>query len=184
MYPVADRQVRKHREHAGRDAERRDGDADKRPLTEERHVEHRPLLTEFHDDEHHQQESGAEQRREDERARPAARVATQDPEDDQEESRGERHQTLDVGPACAFVSGLGDPRERDGEREGADRDVDEEDPAPPEAVGEDATDERSAGHSRTDRGAPSGERAESIWSTVFVADGASAVANSAAPPSP
>ena len=70
----------------------------------------------------------------------------------------------------ALVPRLRDPREGDRECEDADRDVDEEDPAPPEAVGEEAADEGTAGDRGADRGSPHGKRSEAVGPAVLVTD--------------
>ena len=51
-----------------------------------------------------------------------------------------------------------------------DRDVDEEDPAPPEAVGEEATDEGTGGNGGAHCGAPDGKRSEAVGPAVLVTD--------------
>ena len=165
-----DREVREDREHPGRDAERRDRDPHESPLTEERHVEHRPLLTQLDHDEDDQHQHAADQRQEDQRARPTTVVAAEDAEHDQEQRRGEGHETGDVRPSRALVAGLRDPGERNREGEDADRDVDEEDPAPSEPVGQETTDQRAGGDRSPHRGTPDGKRAEEVVPAVLVAD--------------
>ena len=139
-------------------------------MTEERHVEHGPLLTQLDDDEHDQHEHPADQRQEDQGARPAAGVAAEDADHDEEQRRGEGHETAHVRMSRALVPGLRDPGERNREREDADRDVDEEDPAPPKAVGEETADQRARGNGSPDRGAPDGKRPEAVGAAVLVAD--------------
>ena len=70
----------------------------------------------------------------------------------------------------ALVPGLRDTSEGNREREHADRDVDEEDPAPPEAIGEETADQRAGGNRSPHRGAPDGKRSEPVGSAVLVAD--------------
>ena len=165
-----DRQVREHREHAGRDAERRDRHADERALAEERHVEHRPRLAQLDDDEREQQEGATDERQDDRRARPAESVPPEDPEDDQEQRCRERQEAQHVGAARSLVARLRDPGEGDGESKDADRDVHEEDPPPPEQVGEEAADERSAGDRGADGRAPRREGAEAVRPAKLVPD--------------
>src|SRR5439155_1114073 len=89
---------------------------------------------------------------------------------DQEARRRERNEALDIRSLCSLVSGLRDPRQRHRKCEDPHRNVDEEDPPPPERVRKDAPDERSAGDRSADGGAPDGERAESLGTAVLVAD--------------
>ena len=165
-----DRQVREHREHARRDAERRDGHSDECGLSEQPHVEHRPLLTQLDHDEQDEEEDAGDERGDDQAARPAVSVAAEDPEDDQEERCRERHQTQNVRASRLLVPRLRDAGDGDHEREDADRDVHEEDPPPPETVGEDAADERPAGDRGADRRAPDRERAEALGPPILVPD--------------
>jgi hypothetical protein len=95
---------------------------------------------------------------------------------------GERDEASDVRPSCIFVTRLCDPPPRDDEGERADRDIDEEDPAPAEGIREDAADERPGRDGRADGGSPGRERASGPRHSCPIS--ARAVAKSAAPPIP
>ena len=139
-------------------------------LPEERHVEHGPVLTHLDSDEDDEQQHPTDERDEDHGARPAAGVAAKDSEDDQEQRRCKCHETAHVRVLRALVPRLRNTSERDRECEHPDRDIDEEDPAPAEAVGEDATDEGAAGNGGAYRGAPDRKRSEAVWPAVLVTD--------------
>ena len=144
---------------------------DERSLTEERHVEHRPLLAQLHHDEHDQQQHAhrratAGSWRSSSRSALPRRIPNTI-----RKSAAEKVTSPSTSVRRAPSSrGLGDPRERDGECEDADRDVHEEDPAPAEPVGEEAADQRSGGDRGADRRAPDRERAEAVGAAVLVAD--------------
>ena len=139
-------------------------------LAEEVEVEHRPGLQVLDGDEDREQDGAADQRAEDQGAAPALGVAAQHAEDDQEERRREGEQAPDVGARRLRVARLAHPRQGDEQRERADRDVDEEDPAPVERVGEDPADERSRRHGDADRRSPDGDRAADVGPAVLGSD--------------
>ena len=68
----------------------------------------------------------------------------------------------------ALVPRLRDTSQGDDQCKNSDRDIDEEDPAPSEAVGEEATDEGAAGNGGAYRGAPDGKRSEAVRTAVLV----------------
>ena len=139
-------------------------------LAEQRDVEHRPLLPPLDHDEQHEQGCTADQRAEDQPTSPAVRVPAEDPEDDQEQCRGEADEPRDISAAGVDVTRLRHPRDREEQREDPDRHVHVEDPPPPGRVGEDASDQRPRGDGRADGGPPDRECAEPLGPTVLVAD--------------
>ena len=94
----------------------------------------------------------------DRRARPAVLVAAQQREHEQEQAGGQRDLAGHVELAGVRVARLLDRLARDRDADQAERQVDEEDPAPVEAAGERAADERADGEGGADRSAVGGER--------------------------
>ena len=94
--------------------------------------------------------------------RPAVLVAAQEREHEQAEAGGQRDLAGPVDAVGGRVARLLHEAAGDREAGDADRDVDQEDPLPVEAAGEQAADERADRERRADRGAVGGERAGAL----------------------
>ncbi len=147
------------------------GDPEERWLPEERHVEHGPVLT--HLDQRRTGRAAAPHRR----ARSRITVLVQPlalprriPKTIKNSAAANVTRPRTSVWCAPSSRDSGDTGERDRECEHPDRDVDEEDPAPPEAVGEDATDEGTAGNGGAYRGAPDRKRSEAVRPAVLVTD--------------
>ena len=95
-------------------------------------------------------------------AGPAELVAAQEREDEQEQAGGQRDLAGPVDAVRARVARLLDLRARDPQAEQADRQVDQEDPLPVEAAGEQAADQRADRERSADRRAVGGQRAGAL----------------------
>ena len=101
--------------------------------------------------EHAEQDGGAGERRDDQRAAPAVAVAAQQREDQQEQAADQGDLARPVDGASLRVAGLGDAAQRDRQGDDSDRDVDQEDRAPAEQLGQPAADEWPDGKRGADR---------------------------------
>ncbi len=127
-------------------------------VAEQGEREHRLLDARLDGEERADEGGGADQLGDDRRARPAVLVAAQQREHEQEQAGGQRELAGHVELAGVGVLRLLDGAARDREADEAQRQVDEEDPAPVETAGERAADERADGERGADRGAVGGER--------------------------
>ena len=153
-----ERQVEEQGEHRAGDRERRQLDAGEGAAAEQRERQHRlgnPLLDRH---EGRQQHGGAGEERDDQRAAPALLVAAHQRQHQQEQGGGEGDQPAPVDPRCVGVAGLDQLPVGDADRRQPDRHVDQEDRLPPEAVGEEAADQRADRDGAADRGAVDAHR--------------------------
>ena len=98
-----ERQVQEHREHPRGEAERGDRHPGEGRLAEQGHVEHRVLASQLDGDERRQQDHRGGEAADDHGASPALGVAADQPEDQQEERRGECDEAGPVDrPACRW----------------------------------------------------------------------------------
>src|SRR4029079_4122623 len=165
-----ERQEQEDRENPRRQAEGDDRDAGERRIAEQGHVEHRVPAMDLDQDERDQQRRGGGQAGDDDRAAPALRVAADQPEDEEEQGGREGDETgpvdrLGLGPPGLDELGLGDEDRRD-----PDRDVDEEDPLPAEAVGDDSADERADRDRAADRGPPDADSGRALATLELLRD--------------
>ena len=166
-----ERQVEEHREHRRGDREGGRLRADERGPGEEREVDHRRRVSRVCDaTKTTSSTAAAAKSAEDHAARPAALVALDQREDQAEEAADQRHEAERVEPAVLGVARLAHllRRERDGG--GADREVDEEDPAPREPRGEHAAGERADRDRGADRRAPDPERGAALLAVELLRD--------------
>ena len=180
-----EREVEEHREHRRRQHEGDDRRAGEGRVAEQRQVEHRLPLARLGDDEGDEQDGGGPEQPEDQGARPALRVAA-----DRARRRGRTAPPENVTtptqstPAGRVARLLARCVERLRSARGPDRDVDEEDPLPADALGQHAADERADGDGRAGRRSPDAERGAALLPWNAPASSASAVANMSAPPTP
>jgi hypothetical protein len=135
------RQVEEEGEHRARDPERGELDAGERPALEQPEREHRLPHPAFDRKEGGEQDRGADGERDDHGAAPALLVAAQERQHDQEQTAAEGDEPAPVDPGCVRVTGLTQPQVGDRDRRDPDRDVEEEDRLPSDAVDEGAADE-------------------------------------------
>ena len=116
------------------------------------------MLPQLDGDEQHQQDRCAREEADDQPARPALVVSAQQREDEQEERAREGDEAAEVEVLGVRIDDVRHSHGADREHGGADRQVDEEDPAPVEPVGERAAEHGADGDGTADRGAPERDR--------------------------
>ena len=139
-----DHQEGQQREDRCRDAERGDQATGEGRLAQQRQVEHRLALDQLAHHEDHQQDGGRDQRRHDLLVAPAPLAGLDQAVDERAERQREASRSR-TSPGDRRRGSLDSAtlRQRDGQGHQADRDVDEEDPAPGQAAGEDAAEDRA-----------------------------------------
>ena len=152
-----ERQVQEHGEDRRGQAEGHRREPDERRDLEQAEVQHRVCDVMLVDEEGHHEDGRAGQQADRRGAAPAEVVPPHQREHEQEQAHRERDEADPVDPARSQVFGLGDLRERDEHGDDADGHVDEEDPAPTDAAGDGAPDQRPDGDGTADHGAVDAE---------------------------
>jgi hypothetical protein len=159
-------QVQEHREHRRRQRERGDRGAVERRLAEQREVEHRVVAAELDQHEGDEEHDRGGEADEDQRAVPAFRVAADEPEDQREQAAGKRDEPRPVDARAARRLRLLDLAQRERDRDDPDRQVDEEDRLPADAVGQHTADERPDRHRGACDRAPDAECGSAVAALV------------------
>ena len=121
-------------------------------------------------DERRQQRRRPAQASDDQGAPPALRVAADEAEDQQEEGKREGDDAGEVDRLRVLGEDVDDLALGQDHRPDPDRDVEEEDPLPAEALGDDAADQRPDRDRAADHGSPDAERGRPVFAVELLAD--------------
>jgi hypothetical protein len=133
-------------------------------------VEHRLRLAQLDRREGAEQDGCGDEETDDAAARPAPVAAAQQPEHEGEQSTRQREETRQVEGPVLLVARLDELAQTGGNAGYADRDVDEEDPAPAHVRRECAADERPDRDRHPDRSAPEPESRAALAAVELLGD--------------
>ena len=157
-----EREIEEEREQRCRDREGRELNAGERAPAEQPERQHRLSHALLDRRERREHDRRAGKQTEDQRASPALVVAAQERQHEHQQPAAEARQPKPVHARGVRIARLAQLRERGRDHGDADRHIDEEDPAPAEAVGDRTSHQRAHGDGHADRGAVDAHRRSAL----------------------